>query len=424
MDPTPRPKLDALTGLRYLAALSVLVAHMAHNLPPELKVKAYLSELWSLGMPLFFTLSGFLMAYNYSAAFRARFGRTAWGFYVARFARIYPVYLVCLVLHLSFTGNFFHDLRDRTADTAKSFRYVLTVTQSWAHSPVFTDSHAPRPLAQSFMGVAWSVSTEAFFYAMFPLVVIPIARLVTGRGRMLAGAAVVYAAYLAAGYLIYRRVPPEAMPVQMSGLGRLYWLSYLAPYMRFGEFLIGAVAGQYFLRAGETPAGSRRWWAGAAVLAGSVAVLAAAYCRVWLPQVYGAAGAPRWVVLAAHNVLYAPLCAAIIYQLAALPCLARRVIGCPLMVLLGEMSYCMYLLHPLAQSWYFPRATGEGPMKDWYVVAYNNLAMVLMLHFLCLGMYRYWELPARTLIRNLLDPRPKPKLTVVGGEPAPARRAA
>lgn len=112
------------------------------------------------------------------------------------------------------------------------------------------------------------------------------------------------------------------------------------------------------------------------------------------------------------NVLYAPLCAAIIYQLAALPSLAQRAMGCRVMVLLGEMSYCLYLLHPLAQSFYYQRVGGEGPLKDLHVIVYNNLAMVVVLHFLCLGLYRYAEVPLRTVIRNLLDPK-KPVLRLI-----------
>ena len=80
--------------------------------------------------------------------------------------------------------------------------------------------------------------------------------------------------------------------------------------------------------------------------------------------------------------------------------------------------------------------TGRGRLVELYggalsfsesneevAVIYNNLAMVAVLHLMCLGLYRYIELPARTTIRNLLDRKPKPKLQVVPTD-APARRAA
>jgi peptidoglycan/LPS O-acetylase OafA/YrhL len=424
MDSSSRPRLDALTGLRYVAALTVLLAHMGHNMPLNEKDKLFVVVLSAIGMPLFFVLSGFLMAYNYSTGFRDRFGRTLRSYYVARFARIYPVYAVSLLLYLSVTGCFFNDLKDHPDDTRKSLRYVSTLTQSWAHAPVFQGTHNPRPVSQAYMGVAWSVSTEAFFYLVFPLVVLPLARFVTGRGRMLAGAAAVYLAYLVAGYLIFNAIPPEVREGPDWGNSRGWWMIYLCPYMRFGEFLIGAFVGQYFLRTADRPAPTgRRWWAGAGLLAAAVVLFVGGNYRLLLPHEFGAGPTPRWVIMAAMNVLYAPLAAVVILQLAAFPSLAQRAMGCRLMVLLGEMSYCMYLLHPLAQTFYHGRAVGEGPLKTWYVVLYNNLALVAVLHLMCLGMYRYIELPARTAIRNLLDPKPKRTLQVVPAD-APAKRAA
>ena len=186
MIPSSRPRLEALTGLRYIAALTVLLAHMGHNLPAAL-CGVELTVLSGLGMPLFFTLSGFLMAHNYSAGFRNRFGRTLRSYYVARFARIYPVYILCLLISFSFMGCFFNDLKERPDDVRTSLFYLTTLTQSWGHVPVFIGHHMPRTVCLSYLAVAWSVSTEAFFYVVFPLVALPLARFVTGRGRRLLG---------------------------------------------------------------------------------------------------------------------------------------------------------------------------------------------------------------------------------------------
>ena len=375
--------------------------------------------LSAIGMPLFFTLSGFLMAYNYAAPFQKNFRRTLRTYYVARVARIYPVYILCLLISFGWMGCFFNELQDRPADVATVLAYQGTLTHSWVHVPVFQDHYTPRTVCQGYLGVSWSVSTEAFFYLVFPLFALPLARFVTGRGRMLAGAAAVFVGYLVAGYLIFLRIPPEAYAYADWGFSRGWWKLYLCPYMRFGEFLIGALAGQYFLlRADRPPATGARWWAGAAILTAATVLLVGVNFRVMLPRVFGADPLPHAVQMASYNVLYAPLCAAIIYQLAALPSLAQRALGCRPMVVLGEMSYCLYLLHPLAQGLFYPRHDGEGPLKALHVVVYNNLAMVVVLHLMCLGMYRYWEVPARERLRAWLDP--KPKLKVV----APERMAA
>ena len=408
MTPSSRPRLEALTGLRYIAALTVLLAHMGHNLPPELFGKE-LATLSAIGMPLFFTLSGFLMAYNYSAPFQKAFRRTLWTYYVARVARIYPVYALCLLISFGWMGCFFNDLLNRPGEVAKVLAFQSTLTHSWVHVPVFQDYFTPRTVCQGYLGVSWSVSTEAFFYLVFPLFALPLARLVTSRGRMLAFAAAVYAGYLVAGYFVSLRITPEMLKYADFGMSRSWWKVYLCPYMRFGEFLIGAIVGQYFLLRADRPlAGGGKWWVGAGILTAATAGLVVLNFRLTMPQKFGAAPLPVWLGMAASNVLYAPLCVAIIYQLAALPSLAQRALGCRPMVVLGEMSYCLYLIHPLAQGLFQPRAGGEGPLTALYVVVYNNLMMVVVLHLMCLGMYRYWEVPAREKLRAWLDPKPKP----------------
>ncbi|HYH68821.1 MAG TPA: acyltransferase [Urbifossiella sp.] len=418
MTPSSRPRLEALTGLRYVAALCVFVAHTSHTLPPGFGGK-WLFYLSALGMPLFFTLSGFLMAYNYAAPFQQNFRRTLRTYYVARVARIYPVYLLCVVVSFGFMGCFFNELKDRPADVATTLAYQATLTQSWVHVPVFQDHFTPRTVAQGYLGVSWSVSTEAFFYLVFPLLALPLARFVTGRGRMLAGAAVVFAAYLVAGYLVFRRIPPEAFDAANFGMSRGWWKLYLCPYMRFGEFLIGALAGQYFLlRADRPPTTGAKWWTGAGILTATTVLLVGGNFVLLRADQFGLPKTPLWLEMATQNVLYAPLCATIIYQLAALPSVAQRALGCRPMVVLGEMSYCLYLLHPLAQSLFHPRAGGEGPLTDPHVVLFNNLVMAVVLHFLCLGVYRYWEVPARERLRAWLDPKPTLKVL------APERLAA
>lgn len=435
-----RARLDALTGLRYLAALSVLFAHMAGNFPWA-GGRPYLATLSGLGMPLFFVLSGFLMAYNYSAGFRADYRRTLWGYYVARVARIYPVYLLTIVLFASFVQNFWHDLVHRPHDTLKCLAYDLTLTQSWVHVPVFADYMHPRTVTQAYVGVAWSVSTEAFFYLVFPLVALPVARVVRGLPSLVLAGGAIYGLYLAANVYLVRTFPAEVLGGPGFNYGEARWALYLSPYGRFGEFLIGACVGQYFLAsAGRKPA---PWWAGATLLTAATLTLLWLNFRMYLPTVAHGQEAPGWqgwvakvlsaskphpvwLKMAAGNVLFGPLCALIIYQLAALPSAAGRFLGCRPMVLLGESSYCMYLLHPLVQSFYWQRAAGEGPLTDWYVVAYNNLCLIAVLHFLCLGIYRYVEVPSRAAIRNWLAPRPKtPAFRIAPGcEVAAGRRAA
>src|SRR5262249_14107703 len=66
-----RPAIPALTGLRFIAALTVVISHSvtllllfpAGAMP---RWQSYLLEIGGIGMPLFFVLSGFVIHYNYS----------------------------------------------------------------------------------------------------------------------------------------------------------------------------------------------------------------------------------------------------------------------------------------------------------------------------------------------------------------------
>ena len=87
--------LDALTGLRFIAASGIVVAHLtaAGYAPFGLRY-----DLAPAGMPLFFTLSGFIIHYVYWNGFIRSWPRTAREFAVARFSRLYPLFGFLLLI--------------------------------------------------------------------------------------------------------------------------------------------------------------------------------------------------------------------------------------------------------------------------------------------------------------------------------------
>jgi peptidoglycan/LPS O-acetylase OafA/YrhL len=91
-----RKKLDSLTGLRFCAALFVVVYHVRdgfEGLPSP--VRLFISRGY-VAVPLFFALSGFVLAYTYAEHGRLR--GTKGNFWLARFSRIYPIYFVAFLL--------------------------------------------------------------------------------------------------------------------------------------------------------------------------------------------------------------------------------------------------------------------------------------------------------------------------------------
>nr|WP_283812774.1 acyltransferase [Bradyrhizobium tropiciagri] len=146
-----RPDLPSLTGLRGLAASVVALAHL-QDTPGVF--------MWHNAVDLFFVLSGFTLSYIYR---RETF---AFGEYLkARIARIYPLYLVCLILAGAiYIGPFVIDpsgypVRNAVAD----FLMQLAMLNAW---PVIGSSvHWDAP--------AWSLSAEWFCYLLlFPLLIL------------------------------------------------------------------------------------------------------------------------------------------------------------------------------------------------------------------------------------------------------------
>src|SRR5438067_1929482 len=80
--------LPALTGLRFLAALVVVIDHTGYG-----PLAAMVAPFGGVAVTLFFILSGFILTYTYTRNGTAVHG--GWrAFYIARIARVYPLYLL------------------------------------------------------------------------------------------------------------------------------------------------------------------------------------------------------------------------------------------------------------------------------------------------------------------------------------------
>ena len=106
-----RPFIYSLTSLRFLAAFGVLCFHQTmpnkflcdHHLPG---IIGNLFKTGFIGVNLFFVLSGFILTYTHTGE-GAALNLSNRDFFAARFARIYPVYLlgVLVIAPLVLWGN-------------------------------------------------------------------------------------------------------------------------------------------------------------------------------------------------------------------------------------------------------------------------------------------------------------------------------
>jgi len=325
-----------------------------------------------VGVSLFFVLSGFILAYTYLDP-GSRMRASAAAFWQARFARVYPVYLLALVFSapLFLDVAFFHQVGvTHLSDTVKAAVLTPLLLQAWT----------PKK-AWMWDGPAWSLSAEAFFYLLFPILGAAVARLSSRRllvdGLLAAGAVMIGPVTFA---LTSRRGLSEITPVTYGP-----WIAFLkfSPLVHLPEFVVGIVTGVIFLRRRERDAlrGVTGWMApvtGAMILA----VLAAS---------------DRIPYLLLNGGLLAPLFAALIYGLALGRGALVRILSTRPAQLLGGASYSLYLFHlPLRNYLTKIWSTVAGALPSGIATLMFYLVVAIGL---AVAIYRFVEEPARAWLR-------------------------
>ena len=207
---TEVPTLNGLTSLRFLAALLVFGYHGNVLLGDEsLRATRVLFGAGSAGVDFFFLLSGFLLAWVY------RPNDKTLAFYRRRIARIYPTYLVTLLIGIALVA---------ASDPSR-------LARGWA-TPFLLQAWLPDPTNVLAINVpAWSLSAEIFFYALFPFVI----RFLLSMGR---GFHYSLLALLFVVVVVLSAPQVESLVVEATG----YHLSYFPP-ARLPEFIIGMLVG-------------------------------------------------------------------------------------------------------------------------------------------------------------------------------------
>jgi peptidoglycan/LPS O-acetylase OafA/YrhL len=145
-------RLDALTGLRCFAALNIVFFHFSN--PNWFGIFAPIVNAGYASVSFFILLSGFVLAYNYASKARSGEFETV-RFWEARFTRIYPIYLLSLLLSWKVVPI------EYAAHTHPAFWWGMVLT------PLLLQGWIP-PLATFLNTPAWTMSAESFYYLLFP----------------------------------------------------------------------------------------------------------------------------------------------------------------------------------------------------------------------------------------------------------------
>ncbi|MEA3144361.1 MAG: hypothetical protein QOG31_1685 [Thermoplasmata archaeon] len=353
------PTLPALTSLRFFAALWVVLFHLALPALQLLPVvgRRVVQEGW-LGVPFFFVLSGFILVHVYGPAVRGA-GLDRRAFWWARLARVYPMYLGALAI--AFPLFLMTDRQPPALGIAETVATPLLL-QSWLPS-----------LSVAWNHPAWSLSTEAFFYAVFPVAAVLLVR-AAAKVRPLWLALGSLAAGLAIQALLADLPTDTVLLRNLTQVFPPWWLPF---------FLYGAALG--LVRHEMQQAGRRvapAW--GLAVLAVAVACLAAQPSPL-----------PRTAAIVVAEGAFGLAILGLSWPGAGTGWLAWR----PL-VELGEASYALYLIHIPLAAW-GSLLLGRSLSQPAARTPLEFLALCAALVGASLALHRWFERPARRWLLRL-----------------------
>ncbi len=338
-----QPRLGTLTGLRFFGALAVVCCHVGAQFTDQRSLTA-LAGYGYIGVTFFFMLSGFVLTWSAGTTTPRRF---LW----MRFCRVWPLQFVLTVVAFTVLAT-----QEKVAGAVGHVAQILLL-QAWSpRQGVYFGGN----------GVSWSLSCEMFFYLVFPFVIGPLSRL---RGRGLAITAAITVAVLTIAPLV-------AFAMNVPGL-TTYWLFFIFPPYRFGEFLLG------MLLARAVSLGLRL------AAPGGCAVLATGGLALVLWRLATFTAHTGSLVARPYVALLAlPLFGLLLLAGATADLDGRRTgLNWWLPLRLGEWSFALYLVHKplflLTQTWgWWPSSTGLTGFADGLAFVLLAVALAAALHYL------------------------------------------
>jgi len=308
-------EIRPLTSLRFLAACYVFLFHIHIRWPLAAKDTKWdkLFAIGAIGMTLFFIISGFVLANRYMGLNKSE---SLGKYFFNRFTRIYPVYFLVAVLTIPWL------ISTVCAIEGNQTKHIMMLVVLGITNLLLIQAWFPQLFQYWNDGGSWSISAEAFFYALFPFVAPWFAN--TSISRLWVGLGLFYFMALLPG-LTFVLFPSSFQSIVI----------YATPIFRVAEFLVGVAAGALFARGVRAP------FPGVLTLVGLIGIV-----------LYTRYGPGFGFIFVANNWAVVPLFTLVVFAAACLrsgP--INWIASLSPIVYLGRISYSFYSFQLLALLW-------------------------------------------------------------------------
>jgi len=361
-----------LTSVRFFAAFYVVLLHTTmwtHRLDVSTWFGRFLRNGYT-AVGFFFVLSGYILAHVYLNTDRP-FSRRA--FWTSRFARAYPLLFASLLLDAPNSLGIrltLYGVKTAILRTAVAFTTEASLLQAW--NARFRNINAP----------SWSLSAEAFFYLLFPFTAFWI-----WRRKGVSAAALLslfWGSAMLTPILVTHHDPTLFFEVPTSVFQQRI---ELLPLIRIFEFFAGISLCALQQSVATHFNQAQR---------GRIAYLSLAAAALFFYVAIERANQIPLLVMS--NGFLLPAYSLLILALVNIRGWLRHLLSHKVLVLLGESSYAVYLLH--APLWlYFSRIHPIDSFSLW-------LLFIALLLFISISSFYWLERPIRKLILAYASIRP------------------
>ena len=355
--------IKPLTSLRFFFALMVFSCHLHFIKPSDSKI---LWWLWEnilkegyIGVSFFFILSGFIISYNYSNILLWN-KHNFRNYIIARFARIYPLHLLTLILSIPLTIKYLN--REEHINWFLKFLSNLTLTQSYFNKNEYYFS---------FNSLSWSVSVEMFFYLVFPLLIVFFFRFIKSNlTRVLFFIFLV----LAIPFLIYN----------LKNIDH-HQLFFMFPFVRLVDFIIGI----FLFFAYKIIKDKSICRKNTIIEVFSIVIFMVFFLLKDNISINYRFSVYYWIPISL-----------IILTFATQDGLISKFLNSEKMVVLGELSFAFYLFHLLVYEYFCALNIRIFHFSNPLTIIFINLSATLTISYLS---FKYYEKPLNKYIKDKLN---------------------